>query len=65
MKAIGKLGDKMLALLIPTSEAVAICPPDCVEERQSSGGKCRYRQCCDRPNCDSYCGTWGPWGSCH
>lgn len=64
MKAIGKLGDLMLGKLIPQSKAAAICPPDCVQERQSSGGKCRYRQCCDRPNCTHYCSAWSAWGAC-
>lgn len=65
MKAIGKLGDKILSAFIPQSRAAAVCPPDCVQERQMSDGKCRYRSCCYHgANCTWRCSSWGSWGSC-
>ncbi|MEV0648477.1 hypothetical protein AB0I28_24755 [Phytomonospora sp. NPDC050363] len=65
MKTFGKLGDKLLSALVPASTAAAVCPPDCIQERQKSDGRCRYRTCCYRGvPCTWTCGTWSGWGAC-
>ncbi|GAA4919178.1 hypothetical protein LX16_4395 [Stackebrandtia albiflava] len=64
MRLFEKFGDKMLSKFVPERNASAGCPPDCIQERQMSGGYCRYRSCCYRSNCSYGCSAWSSWGSC-
>lgn len=59
MSAFGKLSDKILGKLVPTREAAAVCPPDCITYTESGSGWCRRRTCCYRgSSCTWTCGSW-------
>ena len=66
-RIVSRLGDRLLAAVVPETTAAAACEEYCWTERTSCASgqlSWRYRTCCRYRSCVLYCGPWKSGGQC-
>jgi hypothetical protein len=64
VKFAEKIGDALLAKVVPGSEAAAGCPTESFYQYRCTGGRYYRRRCTTNASCVTSCGIWGYISQC-